>query len=194
MIKVIWVDLDEVLAELVDYVLYYHDYKIAWKQITREKIEDYYIHHMVEYDISLDEAIDWFRKPLFDDVNLDVSPVEWAMEGLNKLKDKGYKLKIITARQWDLFWEYTKKWVEKHYGSMFEEIIFANHFTKEDKTKSELCKEHWIYHMIEDNPDYALELADNWIVTYLLEKPWNKKKCINHENVVCVKNWSEVDF
>lgn len=192
--KIIWVDLDEVLAELMDYLLYYHDYKIAWKKVTKEKIEDYYIHHMVEYDISIEDAIQWFRKPLSLDYDLELKVVEWAMEGLEKLKNKWYKLKIVTARPENLFWDYTRKWVLKHYPNMFEDIVFANHFTWEDKSKSELCKKHNICYMIEDNPDYALELADNWIVTYLLEKPWNKKKCINHKNVICVKSWSEVDF
>lgn len=194
MSKIIWVDLDEVLAELLDYVLYYHDYKIYWKDIQREKVEDYYIHHMVEYDISLEEAIDWFRKPLFDDHDLQLKPVIWAMEWLMKLKNNWYKLKIVTARQGDLFWEYTKKWVEKHYPNIFEEIIFANHFTGNHKTKSELCKEHQILHMIEDNPDYALELAENGIITYLIEKPWNKNKCRVQNNIICVKAWSDINF
>ncbi len=193
MTKIIWVDLDEVLAELVDYCLYYHDYKINWKEITREKIEDYYIHHMVEYDISLEQAIDWFRKPLFDDFNLEVKKVIWAIDVLKKLKNKSYILKIITARPWDLFWEYTKKWVEKHYPNIFNEIIFANHFTWKDKTKSEICKDHWIKNMIEDNPDYALELAKNWIKTYLLEKPWNKN-FRKHKNIILVKSWENIDL
>ena len=47
--------------------------------------------------------------------------------------------------------------------------------------------------MIEDNPDYALELAENWIKTYLLEKPWNKhvKK---HKNIILVKSWDEINL
>ena len=46
--------------------------------------------------------------------------------------------------------------------------------------------------MIEDNPDYTQELAQNWIKTFLLEKPWNKGKCINNKNIVCVKSWEEI--
>jgi len=58
--------------------------------------------------------------------------------------------------------EYTQKWVEKHYPSIFENILFANHkFTSKDITKSELCKQHNIEMMVEDNFDYALDLAEN---------------------------------
>jgi hypothetical protein len=31
---------------------------------------------MVDYDITLDEAIDWFRKPMFSDKNLELKPLE----------------------------------------------------------------------------------------------------------------------
>lgn len=195
MTKIIWVDLDEVLVEFVDYALFFHDYKIAWKEIKRENIRDYYLHKIVEFDIDVNQAIDWFRKAMFNDNDkLEIKPLDWAIEWLNKLKNKWYILKIVTARQADLFWEYTKKWVEKHYPDFFEEIIFANHFSKKEKTKAELCKENSILYMIEDNPDYALELANNWIITYLLEKPWNRQKCINHKNIICVKSWSEINF
>ncbi len=194
MTKIIWIDLDEVLAELVDYCLYYHDYKICWKSINKEIIKDYYIHHMVEYDITLDEAINWFRKPMFDDVNLKIKPVLWAIEVLKKFKNNWYMLKIVTARVSELFWEYTQKWIEKHYPNIFEEIIYADHFTKNDVTKSELCKKHWISFMVEDNFDYALELAQNWITTYLIEKPWNKHIDIQHENIKRVTSWEEISI
>lgn len=192
--KIIWIDLDEVLAELLDHALDYHNYEISWHKITRESIEDYYFRHMINYDISLEEGINWFRKVLFDDDKLEVKTVEWALQWLKKLKNKWYKLKIITARRYEFHSEYTKKWIEKHYPNIFDEIIFNNHFDKsKQKAKSEFCKEHGIFHMVEDNPDYALELAENWIITYLLEKPWNRK-CIKHENIICVKNWSEIDL
>lgn len=194
MTKIIWVDLDEVLAEFIDYALEHHNYKINWIEVTRESIRDYYLHRMVEFDLDATAAIDWFRKALYADEKLEVKPLEWAMEWLEKLKAKWYSLKIITARPWDLFWEYTSKWINKHYPNMFEAIIYANHFTWEDKTKSELCKEHWIFHMIEDNPDYALDLANNWIVCYLLEKPWNKLREETHENLIKVKSWEDINF
>lgn len=194
--KIIWVDLDEVLAEFVDYALKHHDYKISWKTVKRDDIVNYYIHRMVEYDLDAKQAMERFRTAMLEDKDkLEVLPVTWAIEWLKKLKDKGYILKIVTARVSDLFWEYTQKWIDKHYPNIFEEIVFANHsLAKEDKSKSELCKEHWIFHMIEDNPDYALDLAENGILTYLLEKPWNKLRKETHENLIKVKTWEEINF
>ncbi len=192
--KTIWIDLDEVLAETVDYCLYYKSYKIAWKHIDKEKITNYYIHHMVEYDIEEKEAIDWFRSAIMSDKNLEIKPVYWAIEWLKKLKNKWYSLKIVTARASDLFWKYTERWLEKHYPDLFDEIIYANHFTSENKSKSELCKENNISFMVEDNFDYALDLAENWIKTYLLEKPWNRSIMDKHKNIIKVKSWEEINI
>ena len=45
--------------------------------------------------------------------------------------------------------------------------------------------------MIEDNMDYALELAENWIKTYLLKKPWNSHRTEEHQNLVRINHWNE---
>ena len=193
--KVIGVDMDEVLAELVDYALEHHDYKIRWKVIKRENIIDYYIHHLVDYDLSLEDALEWFRSALFsDNDHLCMKPVIWAIEKLKEHIELGYSFKIVTARNGDLFWEYTKKWIEKHYPGIFDDIIFANHFSKEEKTKSQICIENNIFHMVEDNIDYALDLAKSGIITYLIKKPWNMYREESHHNMIRVKSWDEIYF
>lgn len=193
--KIIWVDLDEVLAELMDYLLEHYDYKLWWKKIKRDDILDYYVHKIVEYDLTIEQGISWFRQWLFSDQdNLNIKPVIWAIDKLTEHKNNWYIFKIITARNEDLFLEYTKKWVNKHFPNIFDDIIFCNHFSKHEKTKSEICKENWIFHMVEDNYEYALELAENWIITYLIEKPWNKNRIKNHKNIIKVKSWDEINF
>ena len=39
--------------------------------------------------------------------------------------------------------------------------------------------------------DYALELAENGIKTYILEKPWNRDREEEHENLIRIKEWEE---
>lgn len=46
--------------------------------------------------------------------------------------------------------------------------------------------------MIEDNIDFALELAHNGIASFLLEKPWNRQRLDEHPLITRVKNWDEV--
>lgn len=193
--KIIGIDMDEVLAELVDYALEHHDYKIKWKIIKREDIIDYYIHHLVDYDLNIEDALDWFKTALFsDNKTLKIKPVIWAIDKLKEHISLWYSFKIVTARDGDLFWTYTKKWIKKHYPWIFEDIIFANHFSKKEKSKSQICIENNIFHMVEDNIDYALDLANSWIITFLIEKPWNKYRKETHSNIIKVKSWSEIRF
>lgn len=194
MTKIIWIDLDEVLAESIDFILDFHDYKIAWNSLIREDIVDYYLHNISKFWVSKEQAIEWFRLAFLWDNNLEITPVFWALEKLLFHKIKGYSFKIVTARQSEILSEYTQKWVEKHYPNIFENILFANHFTKKDVTKSELCKLHNIEMMVEDNPTYALELAENGIFTFLLEKPWNKNFLLEHPNLKRVQSWQEIYF
>lgn len=195
MTKIIWIDLDEVLAESINFILGYHNYKIAGTSLIREDIVDYYIYNISKFWVSKQEAIEWFRVAMLWDNNLEIMPVLWALENLSSHKNKGYSFKIVTARQSEILSEYTQKWVEKHYPSIFENILFANHkFTSKDITKSELCKQHNIEMMVEDNFDYALDLAENWIFTFLLEKPWNKNFQIHHLNLKRVSSWEEIVF
>ena len=190
--KIIWVDLDEVLAELLDFILEKNNYKIGDYKIEREQVRDYYIHRMKWLNVSLEQAIDWFRKPMLEDIKeCHLEKVNWSLERLLELKKDWNKLIIITARIEEFFWEYTKIWVNNHFPDVFDQIIFTDHFTDKHKNKSEICLELWVDYMIEDNIDYALELAEKWIITYLLEKPWNKYRAEKHPNLIKIKSWKE---
>ena len=195
MSKIIWVDLDETLAEFVDYALDYHNYTINGKTIKRCHMKSYYICDICCLNITQEDAINWFRKAMEVDFNkLEVKPVYWAYEKLKEYKKNWYSFKIVTARNEDLFWEYTYKWVEKYYPNIFDDILFANHFSQQEKSKAEICKENNIFCMIEDNMDYTLELSQNGIKTFLIEKPWNKERKEEHKNLIRVKNWDEIYF
>lgn len=191
--KIIWVDLDEVLAELLDHILEFNDYKIWSYELKKENIKDYYIHKMEYIDLSIEESIDWFKTAILYDIGkYNVKQIPWAKERLLELKSDWYVFKIITARAEEYYWDYTRKWVEINYPNIFDGIIFADHFHEKSREKSEICLEEWISIMIEDNYDYAMDLAKKWVKTYLLEKPWNNWQDNYHENIIRIKSWDEV--
>jgi uncharacterized HAD superfamily protein len=193
--RIIWVDLDEVLAELLDYILEYNDNKIWDYVINKSDIKDYYIHKMEWIDLTLEQSIAWFKDAIISDVdNYKIKALHWARDKLIQLKVSGHKLIIITARAEEHYWDYTRKWVEINYPEIFDDIIFADHFHENHREKHEICLEEWITCMIEDNYDYAISLANAWIVTYLLEKPWNNWQEIYHENIIRIKSWEEVEL
>lgn len=191
--KIIWVDLDEVLSETLDYLLEYNNYMIWPYPLKREDVKDYYIYRMDHIDISLETAIDWFREPMINDTWVSkVISVDWSKKKLLELKQEGYSLVVVTARTEDIFWEYTKEWLDNNFEWIFDDIIFANHFRKDSKEKHDICIENGIEYMIEDNYDYAIDLAKAWIKTYLLEKPWNNWQKYYHDNIFRIWSWDEL--
>jgi uncharacterized HAD superfamily protein len=191
--KIIWVDLDEVLSELLDHILEYNNNMIWKKAINRNEVTDYYVHRMDNVDITLEEAIDWFREPMFQDIwKNKIAVVKWSKEKLLELKNDWNKLIVLTARAENVMWNYTREWINTHFSEIFSDIIFADHFEEKHREKSEICIDEWISYMVEDNYDYANELAENWIKTYLIEKPWNKWQENYHENIIRVKSWNEI--
>ena len=64
---IIWVDMDEVLAELMDYVLEYNDYKVWNKILNREDITEYNVYNIEWVGLSFEEAIDYFKFAILSD-------------------------------------------------------------------------------------------------------------------------------
>ena len=49
-------------------------------------------------------------------------PIEGALEGVNALKELGYRLVLVTARQVREL-PRTKEWVDKYYKGVFDDIV-----------------------------------------------------------------------
>lgn len=188
--KTIAVDCDEVLVELVDKAIALDKSKITKLIWKKEDIKDYYLSNYL--DISLEEAVDFFKKALYDDFEkLELKKMDFAFEWVKTLKQEWKDLQIVTARS-EAFEEYTKKYIEKNFPNIFSDIHFGRHFTENSKNKSEICKEIWASLIIEDNFDYALECAKNGIEAILLEKPWNTWRQEKHKNIHRIKSWKDL--
>lgn len=173
--KIIGIDLDEVLSETVDGVLKFHNYQINGIPAHKEDISDYYIFNIQKYNLNKEDAITYFRVFLDEaQKSEDIFPVPWAKEWLERLKNNWWKIIIVTARRTEIQ-EFTIHRLNEHFLWLWDEILFANHFSANEVTKSELCKQHGIHIMVEDNLDYAIDLANAGVKTYLLDKPWNQK-------------------
>jgi len=191
--------MDEVLAELVEHLLEKNNYYIWGKKVKFEDITDYYLNNIEDVNLSIYEAIQLFREVLYEDMEkLEIKPCKWVYNKLLEWKKKWYKLKVITARPQELFEKYTLDWLDKHYPNIFDEIHFANPKNievtngKDNTNKWIVCQNLWIDIMIEDNPEYAQDVANCWIKTFLIEKPWNKN-CKLTENIIKVKRFEEIN-
>ena len=190
--KILWVDLDEVLAETIDEVLKYHNYNINNMSITKNDISDYYLSNISKYNIDRQQAIDFFSEILTSSARENIIPVQWAREKLEIFHKQWWEINVVTARREEIS-DYTQKWLEKYYPNLIDNILFANHYSDKEVPKSTLCLQKWIGHMIEDNLDFALELAQFGIKVYLLDKPWNRHyNPLIHLWITKIYSWSEI--
>ena len=196
---IIWIDLDEVLAETVEKLLEDNNYVLWVKKVEYEDIRNYYLHKIEELWLTPEEDIKLFEKVFAEDKQYKIKPVDGALEKLKIWKEKWYKLKIITARP-SIIKEYTINWLNKYYPNIFDDVFFTfdnlTQFYKDGKTtikKSDICNRLWVDVMIEDNFEYAQDVASCGIKTYLITKPWNKD-FKETENIIRVNSWDEIDL
>ena len=195
--KIIAVDLDEVLTETTHALLKSKRNRINWKKITWDEVSSHDLWKNQKIKISKRKLV-WILFWLLLGAGIwnKIDPVVGAKTKLKEFKKKWYKLYIVTARHFSLTFS---TWIRiyKNYKSIFDGIKFANSFTKSrfSKKKSEICKKLWADIIIEDNLENAIECANEGIKVYLIDKPWNqaydKKK---HKWIIKVNSWSEIEI
>lgn len=193
--KIIGIDLDEVLSETVETMLKSHKNIINGIPIYKEDISDYYIFNIKKYKLSQEDAVRIFRN-FYDQTqsNDDIPAIQWSVDWLKRLKKNWWKIVIVTARREEIR-DITISRLDHHFPWIWDDILFASHFTDKQINKSELCKQHWINIMIEDNLDYAIEMANASIKMYLIDKPWNQKFNPDiHKGITKFYDWSELDI
>ncbi len=169
-----WVDCDEVLFKLNEPCLKFHDHKINGIPATKEDMTDYILPNLPKFNISMTDAHERYESFLRMAGPHDMPPVDWAREQLQKLLQQGDRLIVITARK-EIFEALTAAQINAYYPDMFEEIVFANHYAANHKSKLEICKEKDITHFIEDNLSQdIINIANSWIKVHLLDQPRNR--------------------
>lgn len=190
--KIIGIDLDEVLAELLAGCIKIHEWKLGHCDISWHDTRSYNLDE--HYGVSREVVVDFFYKP-FSDSYLEelIEPVNGAFEKLQILKNAGHTLYVITARK-ETIRDQTFRFLDTHYPGLIHDVHFANHFTDSSIPKHEICRQLWIQVMIEDNFDYALWIAQQWIQTFLINKPWNTYREETHANIMRVDSWQEIEI
>mmetsp|Transcript_15220 Transcript_15220/g.38697 ORF Transcript_15220/g.38697 Transcript_15220/m.38697 type:complete len:346 (+) Transcript_15220:114-1151(+) len=191
------VDVDEVLAQFLLSLNAYYEERFGTKYDIGH-YDKYYFCKVwgVTPDASNDIVHDFFDSTHFTS---GVVPVPGALEALRVLKDQGADLVVVTSRQF-VIQDQTNEWLQTHFGDLFQEVHFANHFAKDGKSepKSKLCERIGADVLIDDNPQYAMECASAGMSEILLfdwesKYPWSKDAGIEqHENIVQVSNWNQV--
>ncbi len=185
----IGVDVDDVLAEFQPGWIDYHN-AIHGSSMTVETMTDYNysISFKIPGEIIFPRVHDFYKTEGFE----NLVPVDGSIKFIKKLSKK-HNLFAITARP-DTTVDLSLIWIKKHYGEVFKEIVFCNHYSQDPnipkQLKSDICKLHRVDIFIEDALHNAKDVASSGTKVLLLDKPWNRK-LIEHENIIRVANWNE---
>lgn len=187
---IIAIDCDEVLMDTTNHLSMYVKEKF-WYDWFYHDYKYYMLHENDHIDMDF-ETTQTLVNDYYNSLEAkDALPIVWAQEAVQKLLDAWHQLYVITARHDGqkalTYWQ-----IDTHFPNTFTDIHFAHHYTEKRMNKSDLCKEVWATILVEDNIDYALEASSQGIKTFLLERPWNKRREETHHLMTKVKSWSEI--
>ena len=181
----IGVDIDNVLANFDDYLLeefLKHDKTLRNKGIINKDV--YITRGMFDWT---KEELNSFYKENIERIAMNLKVMEGAKKYIDKLKEDGNKIFIITGRNngdYSNPFRMTKKWLKKNKIN-YDKLIFTNAY--EDNSKTKACLKYNVDIMIEDSARICYDLVANNIKTLIMDTPYNKNSKINR-----VHNWKEI--
>lgn len=138
------VDVDNVIRDMSKEMLVLYNHWFG-TDMTKKDIKDY------DVDVSFPmfktkgmDARDIFFNKLAERIYMDPKPMKGAVNGLNKLKEQGHEIIIVSYQPSQKSKEFTLDWLRKN-NIPYDAIVFTN---KEDKT---IIPADYI---IDDNPKF----------------------------------------
>lgn len=185
----IGIDIDGVLADLERYILDCGTkFNVEEGIKTKLKLNEYWESQKFGWT---DEQEEKFWNRYLEKYVKEFPTRGYASEVIQKLKDEGNKIYIITARNesglppesYGKMQEMTKKWLVEN-NINYDEIIFAK-----DNEKLEQCLKNNIDVMIEDSPTNINSICQK-IPVIKYDCQYNKD--VNGENVITAYTWYHI--
>ncbi|KAF5375195.1 hypothetical protein D9758_000028 [Tetrapyrgos nigripes] len=196
---VIAVDLDDVLSQTNAKVAEWHNEKYG----TKMTLSDFYYYYYWKnpYWGDLQETFrkvnDFYAtKQIFE-----ASPVPGAREGVQALRDMGFRLIIVTARTTDVK-EESWKWVERWFPGMFDSVVCTSQFKDANKaghevttklSKAQVCADLKACLLIDDSAENAFQVATSSMsnaspapstpVLLFGQYEWNRRLCLPSDQI-----------
>ena len=181
----IGIDLDDTIANTAESFLKYG------KKFNEERNIE---HKIMQKEWDFDKAFGWneeniedFLKTYLEDLFVGLKPKEDAARIINKLRDEGNKIIIITARSVDHIenvYEICKDWLEKY-------NINVDKIETDGKDKALKCKENNIDIFIDDGVYHCEKVHHELNIPVLLMDSWYNEGYENKELKI-VYNWEEI--
>lgn len=182
--------------ELVDILKYWLNLAII-QGITPEELFERFLDKtklvQERYEI---QTIEWNQGSLLVCTDLDGpvqhpsgKPAEGCIDILKSLKQRGYYIAIITARELretkNLYYE-TKQWLDDA-GVPYDFLLSGK--DKYDVLRDNFHPAHPAF-FVEDSGEYAYDLANKGVQVYLLNRIYNQG--VKHKNIRRVSSWHEI--
>ncbi|KAJ6574629.1 hypothetical protein B0H19DRAFT_1124995 [Mycena capillaripes] len=182
---VIAVDLDDVLSQTNRIVAQWHNDEFG----TQMDLSMFYYYYYWKNPFwgTLQETFAKMKEFNSTDKIFQAVPVPGAREGVQALRDMGYKLVIVTARTAevaDASWE----WVERYFPGIFANLMFTGQWKDAHKlhhnevltnlTKAQVCADLKAQVLIDDSAENAIQCSTDPSPTRVLlfgEYEWNKR-------------------
>jgi inosine-uridine nucleoside N-ribohydrolase len=135
------------------------------------------------------EEVDNFYLSNIERIVKKLDVIDGAEEYINKLKQDGHKIYIITGRdngEYSDLYVMTKEWLNK-FNIYYDELILTNAYKNDKHGKTEKCLENNIDIMIDDSVHICKDCIEHNITTLLMDTPYNKQ-----EEIPRVHNWKEI--
>ena len=141
------------------------------------------------FDWSDDEVWSFYLKNIERIIkNLDV--IEGAKEYIEKLKEDGHTIVIITGRDNGEYadpYNMTKEWLADK-KIPYDKLVFTNSYKNDKNGKTRKCFENNIDIMIDDSAGICRDCFENNITTLIMDKPCNREE----KEITRVHNWKEI--
>ncbi len=186
----IGVDMDEVLAELLEAYLKYHNHNYDTK-VQKKDMFSYSFEEVLggTHQENKQRILDFFKSDFFH----KIKPVSGSLKAIPVLA-QNHQLSIITARPHIIRLQ-TEEWLQQHFPDCFHSINLTNQWHGEGTKhlKSKVGREHKIEMMIDDSLNHVQDCASQGIYTLLadFQYPWNKSVTLP-KNSKRVHSWKEI--
>lgn len=187
----IGIDIDGVLTDIEQFVIDYIS-KYCVENKIKYKIGDYDYNYSKTFNITDEQEKNFWNEYLeYYAVNEKARP--FAAEVINKLREDGHEIYIITAR-WmtnrdddigNRMKEIVKNWLHEN-KILYDKLIFSKALKER---KSQEIIEHKIDLMIEDSPNNINELAN--IIPVICYNAEYNKNCIDNKIIRCY-SWYDI--
>lgn len=183
----IGIDIDNVISNFDEELLkeyIEHDKELRNSGIINPNAK-YIRNGMFDWSKEEDET---FYKENIERIVKNLKVIEGAKEYIDKLKEDGHNIYIITGRDNGDYsdpYNMTKEWLQEN-NIYYDKLIFTD--ARDKMQKSKKCIENNIEVMIDDSISICKNCVESGITTLIKDKPYNREE----ENLTRVKDWKEI--